>query len=153
MDSGHNGALDGVRVLHVGFKKSPMSHVTWFFMLNVVSKACIPPRNPVYPTQKNMRQTLNLHAQRKPNPCIANANYIPLAWVGSRVGMVLTRFGLVVNCIASTRPFRYQHVGKCSRWSSRSTRSNFHMLILRHCQCRATYFMSHVTRLHVACPF
>ena len=36
---------------------------------------------------------MNLHEQRAPNPCIPNADYIPLACVGIRVGSARLRIG------------------------------------------------------------
>ena len=85
---------------------------------------------------KLTQTTLNEHAQRKPNAKVPNANYIPLAHVGSieacvgsveaRVQSTEARVGSLGGCVGSpgvhvgsVRVFRYQHIGipnaKCSR--------------------------------------
>ena len=55
---------------------------------------------------------LSLYSIRN-NVCVG---YIPPAPVGTRVRCARVRFGYVMVVVGCTRIFKYQHVGKCSRW-------------------------------------
>ena len=55
--------------------------------------------------------------QRKPNPCVPNANHFPLALVGARFRYHRLALGIIDSCwallvrIGSARVLGYQHVG------------------------------------------